>query len=55
MINYAVDGIFLIDIFINFLSAFQDDDHVLIDNPKAIACNYATGWFIIDAVSIFPF
>jgi len=53
--NYAVDFAFLIDIFINFASAYQDDDYKIIDDLKLIAENYMTGWFLIDIISIFPF
>ena len=55
VINYAVDIAFLIDMFIMFFSAYQDDDMKLIDHPKLIAKNYLGGWFIIDLIAIFPF
>lgn len=53
-INYIIDTIFLIDIFISFISAFYDTDHVLRDDLKYIANNYLRGWFILDMLSIMP-
>jgi len=49
---------------VNFLSAYEDDKKNVIDNPKMIAYEYATGkklilykikgWFIVDVSSIIP-
>jgi len=49
------DGLFLIDIVVNFLSAYFDEDYILVDNLKPIAFNYLRTWLIIDVVAIFPF
>ena len=45
----------MIDIFVNFFSAYQDEDQKVIDDLKKIAMNYFFGWFFIDLMSIFPF
>ena len=48
------DCLFLGDIFVNFISAYEEDEMVEIDDRKLIALNYLKGWFIIDVVAIFP-
>ena len=56
IIDYCVDGLFVIDIFLNFISAYDDPITGLpVINMKSIAQNYLTGWFIIDFISVFPF
>ena len=56
MIETAVDGFFTIDIFVNFISAYEDPDSGLpVTGLKKIASNYISSWFIIDIVSVFPF
>lgn len=54
-INFVFDVLFAMDIIASFLSAFHDEDFILIDNPKLIAINYIKTWFIIDVTAIFPF
>ena len=46
---------FLIDIFINFFSAYSGEENEVIDDIKMISKNYLTGWFTIDIISILPF
>ena len=46
--EYIIDVCFALDLFINFFSAFYDDQHSLITDRKTIAKNYLTGWFLID-------
>ena len=55
----------MIDVIINFLSAYCDEEDNLVTdrwvNPfinihlKKISYNYLTGWFFIDLISSFPF
>jgi hypothetical protein len=52
---YAIDILFLIDIIVNFNSAFEDDYLEIIDDRKSICLNYIKLWFFIDFFSIFPF
>ena len=55
VINYIVDFMFLIDIFVVFNSAYYDEDFNLVTSRKIIACQYLTGWFFIDLFAIVPF
>lgn len=55
VLNYSFDIAFGIDLILQFLSAFYDDDFYIIDDIKIIAMNYLQGWFIIDVTAIFPF
>lgn len=52
---YAIDGIFIIDIFINCISAFEDQYKILHTNFYEIIANYLKTWFIVDIISIIPF
>ena len=54
-INTTFDILFGIDIIVSFLSAYHDEDFILIDNTKMIAINYLKTWFIVDVTAIFPF
>ena len=49
-----IDLLFLVDIFINFFSAYEDADLRIQDDRKLIAINYLKGWFNIDVIAIFP-
>ena len=51
---YLIDIIFLFDLIMNFFSAFEDDQMILIDDRKKILKSYFQGWFLIDFCSIFP-
>ena len=50
-----MDVFFLLDIFINFLSAYEDEHFNIIDDHKTIACTYLQGWFMVDVLAILPF
>lgn len=45
---------FGIDIFVNLISAYNDETNKTIYSYKKVLINYLTGWFIIDFISIFP-
>ena len=49
-----VDCLFFIDIIINSLSAYYDEDGNLIKSKKQIMKKYAMRWFIIDLASCIP-
>ena len=53
--NFIVDGLFLVDITLIFLTAISTEDFVIIDDHKEIACEYLKGWFFIDLLAIIPF
>ena len=53
--NYVIDGLFAVDILINFNSVIIDDNYVQIDDRKEIAKFYLSGWFFIDFLAVIPF
>ena len=55
IINYTIDGFFLLDIFVIFNSAYYDEEFVIVEDRCRIGREYLTGWFIIDFLAIFPF
>ena len=52
--NYAIDGLFFVDIIVIFNTVFYDNDITVVDNHKAIAINYLRGWFMVDLLAIIP-
>ena len=55
-IEYIVDIIFALDIFVNFISATEDTlNNTIIVKHKEIAKNYIKSWFILDLIACFPF
>jgi len=53
-IDILQDIMFGVDILLCFRVAFLDDHLVYVTEPKMIAKNYLTGWFLIDFLSTFP-
>ena len=56
-INRGIDGTFMVDVVLNFITAVDDDSgevSVLITNLSEIRKRYARGWFVIDVFSCFP-
>jgi hypothetical protein len=49
-----VDVYFILDIVINFRTAFWDVNQELIIEPKAICFEYLKTWFFIDLAACFP-
>ena len=54
VINIIIEVIFLIDIFINFNTAYYSEDFKLIKNRHKIAKQYLRGQFIFDITAIIP-
>ena len=54
MIDRVFEGVFLIDIIINFNTGYRDHDVVVVDRAL-IAQNYIFGWFIVDLIATIPF
>jgi len=54
-INRFVDLLFVKDLIMNFMAAYQTDDRVLIKDRSSIIHRYLSGWFGIDLVSILPY
>ena len=52
IVEYILDFIFLIDVFVNFLTAYYDDEHKLITDRGRIAKKYLTSWFLIDVLAL---
>lgn len=64
VIEYFIDFSFLIDIILNFFTAFYVDEFIIEDNRsvidyliyfQVIIRNYLTSWFLIDLIAIVPF
>ncbi|CDW89496.1 cation channel family protein [Stylonychia lemnae] len=67
LVESFIDFCFLIDIILNFFTAFYDEEFLLIEERKVnqnykyliilqlIARTYLSGWFIPDIISIVPF
>jgi len=55
IIDYFVDFLFFIDIIMNFISAYYNEEGRLVKNPRVLAFKYLKSWFIVDAVAVFPF
>lgn len=53
--NYIVDAFFLIDIFVIFNTAIQDEDLDIIRDRSVISSTYLRSWFIVDFIAIIPF
>ena len=52
--EYFIDCLFALDIFFNFVSAYEKPNGELETRWKHIALNYMKLWFIIDAFAIIP-
>lgn len=54
IIDSVFDAIFTVDIVLNFLTAYEDENGMLIIDKKKIAKNYIKAWLLIDLVSSIP-
>ena len=50
-----IDFLFLIDVFITFISAIEDEDFIIIEKYKTLAIIYLRSWFFLDMLAIIPF
>jgi hypothetical protein len=46
-----LDALFIIDLFINFMSAIEINEEEIDVRFKAIAINYLKGWFFLDIMA----
>lgn len=53
-LSLVLDIIFLLDIFVIFNSAFYTANLEIVEDRKAIAKNYLSGWFCVDVLAILP-
>ena len=51
IVEFAVDGIFILDLALNFFSAYYEQDKRLITNNRIIAKRYLKGWFALDLMA----
>ena len=49
-----VDASFLLDIILNFFTAYEEKDGRLVSDLKEIASNYLQGFFILDLIASLP-
>jgi len=55
VIETIVDIMFVIDIFINYMTTYVSTNDEVITDKKRIAIHYFKGWFIIDLLAAIPF
>lgn len=53
-VDWIIDIIFIMDLFINFITAYEKRDGLQETRIKKIAKNYLRGWFIIDFLACIP-
>lgn len=53
-LDYVVDGMFIADIGVTFLTPYERFDGSLVYSHKKIAKNYIFGAFLVDVVASFP-
>ena len=54
-VDGVVDGLFFVDIIINFFSAYEDPNTNLpVVKLRKIAANYISSWFILDLIAVMP-
>ena len=55
IVDYIVDVMFIVDIFINFRTTFVDSNDEVVSDPCCVAVHYMKGWFIVDLLAAIPF
>lgn len=53
-LDNIIDAMFIVDLFLNFVTTIADSSKILITDPKIIACEYLSSWFPVDLVSSIP-
>lgn len=53
-LDIVIDSIFLIDVMLNFFTAYEDENGELITEHNRIAKSYLKTWFVIDLMSSIP-
>jgi hypothetical protein len=53
-LDIFIDSCFLLDIILNFFTAYFDAEDELVLDRKNIAIHYITGWLFVDFISILP-
>ena len=52
--DLLVDLIFAVDIFVNFISSYEDAEGLPVVDLGDIALNYLKGWFTLDLLACMP-
>jgi len=55
ILQLVVDMLFWMDLLFNMVSAYYNEEGILVKEPKAIFVNYFKGWFFIDLIACLPF
>lgn len=53
--EWCVDALFMFDLIVNFISAYEDRDKNIEVRLKFIAINYIKSWFFLDLAACIPF
>ena len=53
-IDTIVDILFIMDLFVNFITAYEMRDGTIETRPKVIANRYLRSWFIVDFIACIP-
>ena len=54
-VELVIDGLFFLDLILNFFSAYYTNDGTLIISRERVAITYARSWFALDLIAWFPF
>lgn len=54
-VEFAIDSLFFVDLFVNFISAYETADKNIEFRFSWIAFSYIKSWFLFDVVSCIPF
>ena len=55
VVEYLVNSLFIIDMFVSLNSSFYDSNKQLVQSRRKILVKYLRGWFFIDLMAAFPF
>jgi len=55
ILDFIVDVMFMIDIFINFRTTFVDGTDHVVSDPCRVATHYMKGWLMVDMIAAIPF
>jgi hypothetical protein len=55
IVDIVMDSLFFTDFLVNLISAYYDNESVLIVNRKKIFCTYLKSWMLLDLIACIPF
>ena len=53
--EWMVDVLFMFDLFVNLISAYEDEDKNIEVRLRYIVRNYIKSWFFLDIIACIPF